>query len=223
MIPNDILALINKGLTQSKPDYEITVPESAKTLEYLQHRATGSKIDDHLQSKGPCVLDLTLLVKQGGIKNAAKLRAIVANSPEGTLPFDRLFREGMCLPMVRSKDPRDYDLLFFVDQSILATYLNLCEGKAHLDLSTSKEITQKLQRHGFDPPINNVKYLVKGLSRDLRQLLYGDSSQPDLRVFETLFAVPKPLPTKEKGEERSAGSARPTTSSQSASISDIPI
>ena len=198
--PQRYISLINKGLTQSKPDYEITVPESAKTLEYLQHRATASKIDDHLQSKGPCVLDLTLLVKQRGIKNAAKLRAIVANSPEGTSPFDRLFREGMCLPMVRSKDPRDYDLLFFVDQSILATYLNLCEGKAHLDLSSSKEITQKLRRHGFDPPFNNVKNFVKGLSTDLRQLLYGDSSQPDLRVFETLFAVPKPLPTKKKAK-----------------------
>lgn len=195
------LSLIRKGLTKSPPDYRISVPEGARTLDYLEHRETASKIEDHLQAGGSCVLELGLLVRHEGSKKATKLRAAITNCPEGASPLDGFFREGMCLPMVRSKDPKDFDLLFFVDESILATYLNLCEGKAHLDLSESIEIRQKLERHHFDAPVYNLKRFVKGLPRDLRLLLYGDSSQPDSRVFENLFAIRKGPPIKKKARD----------------------
>ncbi len=117
------------------------------------------------------------------------LRIVASQTPENKLPVDRLFREGMSLPDVKTKNPGDIDLLIFVEDLELATYLNLCEGKAHLDLLESKEIRGKLEAKGYWPIIS-VKRFVKSLPSEIRMLLIPDITEPELDVFDAFFAIP---------------------------------
>ena len=81
----------------------------------------------------------------------------------------------MCLPDVRAKSPGELDLVMLVEKGELATYLNFCEGKAHLNILDSKEVIQKLEDHGFDVQGQGqgrrAKRLVKNLPAELRLLL----------------------------------------------------
>ena len=94
----------------------------------------------------------------------------------------------MSLPDVRSKNPGELDLILLVDDGHLATYLNFCEGKAHLDLLESKETSRKLDDHGFKGV--GVKRLIKSLPIELRLLLTPDVTEPDADVFDAFFSIP---------------------------------
>ena len=192
--PQRYLDLMTKALTQSKPNYRLKVPTSENSLDHLQHSESITTIAEDIRNNDSSVIDLSLPLVRRGTTHETTLRCIAAETPEGTRSLDRFFRGGMCLPKVRSQDPGDFDLLFFVDDDLLGRYLNLCEGKAHLELSESKEISQKLRRQKFDTPIYRIKRLVKSLPRKFRELLYGDISQPDARVFEKFFSVSTPQP-----------------------------
>ena len=194
--PQRYLSLINKGLSQSNPDYEIHLSDSAPNIDHRRHRPTVAKISQHFQERNSCVIDVSLPLRQNGDCTQTRLRAVAATAPEGVTPLDRFFRDGMCLPKVRSQDPRDFDLLFFAGDDLLAKYLNLCEGRAHLDLSRSKAITEKLRSNNFDRPFYKTRELIKSMPRDLRQSFYGDVSQPDARVFENFFSVSNPRPNR---------------------------
>lgn len=190
--PKRYIALLSKRPSPPTSDLPpIQLSCTDKSINDQKNAAIAKRIAHHLQGQRECIVDICLSLKQRSETRQAQLRAIVSETPEGVKPFDRFFRGGMCLPKVRSRQARDYDILLFSDDDLLTNYLNLCEGKAHLDLSESKEITQKLRSEGFDDnPIYRVKRLVKDLSRDFRLLLDGDLSNPDLSVFENLFSVP---------------------------------
>ena len=190
--PQRYLSLISKGLAQRDPDYEIHLSESDKNIDHPRHRPTVARISRHFQERNSCVIDLSLPLRQDRSITQTRLRIIGATAPEGVTPLDRFFRDGMCLPKVRSQDPRDFDLLLFSGDDLLAKYLNLCEGRAHLDLSRSKSITEKLRSKRFHPPVYRIRDLIKSLPRSLRHLFYGDISEPDARVFENLFSISNP-------------------------------
>ena len=127
-------------------------------------------------------------VTRRGTVTTGCVKAAIAATPPSKSPIDRFFREGMSLPFVRSATPGEYDLILLVERGQLAEYLNLCEGKAHLDLSESKEIRRKLTSEGFAGG-PRVKRLVKALPDGLRFLVSPDDSEPSRDVFSTFFSV----------------------------------
>ena len=190
--PMRFLGLIRHAQKQHESHYTFRLPNTHSKIPDLKHDPATTKVKRRLNSNSHCVLDLYLPLKHEGEVRTTKVRAVIANTPDGALPIDCFFRNGMRLPKVKAPDAGDLDLLLFVEDELLATYLNLCEGKAHLDLSRSKEITQKLRSNSFGPPVYGLRDIIKSLPKDLRQLFCDDASQPDARVFETFFSLPAP-------------------------------
>jgi hypothetical protein len=104
----------------------------------------------------------------------------------------------MSLPDVKTNNPGEIDVLIFVDDDELATYLNFCEGKAHLDLLESKEVRAKLEEKGYRPLVA-VKRFVKALPTDIRTFLIPDITEPEIDVFDAFFSLPDSEPGKRKG------------------------
>ena len=106
----------------------------------------------------------------------------------------------MSLPDVRSKNPGELDMLLLVDDGLLATYLNFCEGKAHLDLLESKDIRLKLEDKGFRGG-PRAKRFIKALPTELRFLLTPDITAPDAHVFDSFFSKPTDKPGKKNPDD----------------------
>ncbi len=190
------LRLVGLALREPQPT-KITLPSGRRSaLEALRKTAAIDLLQRKLSEGADVVLEIAFPMSRNRRESSVTLRTVVSPCPSGCRPIDRLFREGMSLPDVRSKNPGELDLLVVVDAGLLATYLNFCEGKAHLDLLESKDILQKLEEHGFDG--SQVKRLVKGLPTDLRILLTPDVSAPDAHVFDTFFSKPSDKPGKKK-------------------------
>jgi hypothetical protein len=194
--PGRYLALIKSGLS-AKP---LEIDAQADGKPGLGHQAAldaGLKIQKIIEQDDHVVLDLRFPLELSGQQLPVSLRAILARAPHGKAPIDRLFREGMALPDVKTRFPGEFDLVVLVEDKALATYLNFCEGKAHLDLLQSKEITQKLAAKGYKS--YRVKNFVKTLPYSIRQLATPDTSQPDASVFDNFFSIPSDDPGKRKG------------------------
>lgn len=174
----------------------ITLPNAVKgDLESLRKTDTIKSLQKKIADGQDLVLDVVFPMQRNGVTHEVSLRAVIGWSGSGK-PVDRLFREGMSLPDVRAKSPGELDLLMLVGDGMLATYLNFCEGKAHLDLLESKDVRQKLEDHGFDGP--RVKRLIKALPVELRLLLTPDVTAPDSHVFDSYFSKPSDAPGKKK-------------------------
>lgn len=117
-----------------------------------------------------------------------ELKIVAAKTPPNKKSFDRFFREGMSLPDVKARNPGEIDLFIFVEDQTLANYLNCCEGKAHLNLSESKEIKRNLEKSGFSGSYE-VKRFVKSLPSEIRMLLVPQISEPSNDIFEQFFSV----------------------------------
>ncbi len=152
--------------------------------------AQGRKYAALLNRTTPLCIKVQFPLNRGGTITEESVTAVLAPTPPGKQPIDRLFREGMSLPRVRSRTPGEIDLVLLVDSSPLAEYLNLCEGKAHLDLSESKEISEKIRAENFIGGYD-VKRLIKALPTDIRQLFTPDYDEPDSSVFNVFFSAPK--------------------------------
>ena len=158
--------------------------DELKRLRVAHGREWSRLLDDG----EPASIAVEFPVVQRGTAADGCVKAAIARTPPGKKPIDRLFREGMSLPRVRSSAPGEHDLVLLIERGLLAQYLNLCEGKAHLDLSESKEIQQKLTSGGFAGGYR-VKRLVKALPNDLRLLFSPDDAEPNREVFSTFFSV----------------------------------
>lgn len=158
----------------------------------------AKKLQKTLAAGDPVVCELRFPLVRGGITHRVSLRAVAARTPEGRKPADRLFREGMSLPDVRAGQAGETDMLILVDDSELATYLNFCEGKAHLDLLESKEIKAKLEEKGYYP-VTTVRRFVKSLPVELRAFLTPEISEPEFDVFDAFFALPDDQGGKRRG------------------------
>lgn len=167
-------------------------------IETLQKQISGGR---------DAVLEISFPLNRNGIPLDVSLTAVIGSAECGMRPIDRLFREGMSLPDVRAKSPGELDLLILVGEGPLATYLNFCEGKAHLDLLESKDVTQKLKDKGFAGPA--VKRFIKKLPAELRLLLTSDITAPDSHVFDSYFSKPADKPGQKKKPNKPDGPPEP--------------
>ena len=150
-------------------------------------------MQERLELNQSLVLQIELPLERNGEQMDVEIKAVVATAPSEKKPLDRFFREGMSLPDVRTKNPGELDLILLVEDEQLATYLNFCEGKAHLDLLGSNEIKQKLKKQGYSDT-TKVKRIVKNLPKNLRLLFSPDPSEPVADVFVKFFSVPRDKP-----------------------------
>lgn len=188
------LAMIDAGLAGSKS--AIQLPDAKAKLADHRELPDAERYREKLANGETIAFELTFPMTKSGQTTKVGLTIVAAPTPYGKMPLDRLFREGMSLPDVRSRRPADIDLVMLIDQEPLAQYLNFCEGKAHLDLLESKEVRTKLADAGFDGI--HVKRLVKSLPDNLREFLTEESAEPDTSVWEGYFSVPDPSSPKKK-------------------------
>lgn len=180
------LAMIEAGLAGSRSTIEL--PDARARLSDHRKLPDAERCREKLANGETIAFELAFPMTRSGQTTRVGLTVVAAPTPYGKMPLDRLFREGMSLPDVRSRRPADIDLVILIDQQPLAQYLNLCEGKAHLDLLESREVRAKLADAGFDGI--HVKRLVKSLPDDLRDFLTEKSTEPDTSVWAGYFSVP---------------------------------
>ncbi|MBL3560241.1 hypothetical protein [Rhodovulum sulfidophilum] len=191
------LRLIRLGLSETSPHTVLLKDTLKSDLAALHKSAQIGKFQKKLtEDEEPVVLDLVFPLVRNGRSSGVTLRAVIGPTPHGFRPLDRLFREGMSLPDVRSKNPGQLDLILLVSPGELATYLNFCEGKAHLDLLESTDVKQKLAGQGFDGV--RVKRFVKTMPTELRLLFSPEITEPDAHVFDTFFSIPSDKPGRKK-------------------------
>ncbi len=187
------LALIESGLTgeplslaANGSPIELTDQQDGVLSKELQHRISlGQTI----------VLLIELPLSRYETQLNVSLKAVLRKAPEGKSPVDRLFREGMSLPDVKARNPGELDMVVLVDDGDLATYLNFCEGKAHLDLLRSKETKAKLKASGYSGSVLKIRNFVKDLPVTLRLFVTPDISEVDASVFDSFFSVPGKYPS----------------------------
>lgn len=194
------LALIRIG--QSGEQTRIRASGSVLGLDVSNSDETAKQLQAKLHSAETVAIRVLMPLERNGIQKEVSLVAVSRRTPRGNTAIDRLFREGMCLPDVRAKNPGELDLLLLVEDVELATYLNFCEGKAHLDLLKSKETKAKLESKGYTGVALRVRDFVKALPHKLRQLLTPDAAEADPTVFETFFSIPSEDPGKGGGNKR---------------------
>ena len=192
---NRYLALVREGVAGDGETVEVDIRAG---LSVLRDSEQADRLRKKLEGGAPIVGSLSFDLTRASVKRKVDLTFVAAETPEGRRPADRLFREGMSLPDVKSNSPGELDLLLLVDNNELATYLNFCEGKAHLDLLESKEVRAKLEEKGYRP-LTSVKRFVKGLPSELRSYLTPDITEPEVDVFDAFFSVPDSDPTRRQG------------------------
>ncbi len=158
-------------------------------LEALDRDQIFVRLREQLRQDGRarCIIELPL--NRNGRSVVGRLSVAFGIAGDGFTPIDRFFREGMCLPDVKAGSPGDLDMIMLCETGELGTYLNFCEGKAHLDLLENKEVKAKLAENGFeDGP--RVRRFVKNLPDRLRRLIVPEITEPDGSVFESFFSLP---------------------------------
>lgn len=181
------LRLIKTAQSGELVRLEISRPQDG--LLAVRDSVQVQKLQTLLKKNGEVALNIILPLERKKMSEVVSLSAVISEPPRGTMPIDRFFREGMSLPDVKTKKPSELDLIMLVDDQKLATYLNFCEGKAHLDLLETQEARTKLEENGYTYPFR-VKRLIKALPSDLRMLLTPEITTPDASVFDNFFAVP---------------------------------
>ena len=190
------LSIVRRAQTEKSP-HRIKLPSAVKSdMEPLRKSPAILALQKKIAAGEDVALEIAFPLTRKGSAKEVSLRVVVGACSSGRRPMDRLFREGMSLPDVRAKSPGELDLVMLVEDGELATYLNFCEGKAHLDLLESKDVLQKLEKNGFDGP--RVKRLVKNLPSEIRLLLTPEVTAPDAHVFDTYFSKPSNMPGKKK-------------------------
>jgi hypothetical protein len=192
------LSLIRAGMASSVVDIE--VPALGKGLVQLRDNPIVKKVQISSEKGQTVALRISFPIVRNGRAEKVSLRAALARTPTAKSPIDRFFREGMSLPDLKARNPGELDLVVMVEDVTLARYLNLCEGKAHLDISQSKEIKTKLEDNGFVPPYP-VKNFVKSLPIELRSLLTPEITAPDSSVFEAFFSLPDGAPGQDSAKK----------------------
>lgn len=197
-VKNDVgryLGLIRAGFGGNPAIVSVTDLKSG--ISALKDSPAVKKLQAAALAGEHVALKIELPLEKNGRTIPVSLRAVLRRIPPGNSAIDRLFREGMSLPEVKTKNPGELDLIVLVEDRELATYLNFCEGKAHLDLLESKDVRAKLEEKGYTGYL--VKRFVKGLPVELRNLLTPDILEPDASVFDDFFAVDDDTPGREPG------------------------
>ena len=189
---------------QNSPIHTIRLSNARKN-DLKQRRDTEEVVD--LQKRVLASQDVVFeiqfpLIRHKNISDAS-IQVAIGPRSFGHKSIDRLFRDGMSLPKLIANNPSDLDLVLLVKERKLATFLNFCEGKAHLRLEESKEVLQTLTKRGFDEQhARSVKRLVASMPDELRNLLTPDVTAPDSQVFDKYFWKPKATPSESGQEDR---------------------
>lgn len=170
-------------------DFSIEINQIGKKLEDSLTPEAKEKMRAHFDENGSASFDISIPVIRHGNTTKSRINAAVARCDAARKPIDLFFREGMCLPDVVAGNQGNVDLVVQASDGELVTYLNFCEGKAHLGLLENGEVKAKLLERGF---LGNFaeKRFVRRLMDELRTLVLPDSSQPDATVFENFFSAP---------------------------------
>ncbi len=187
--PVRVLELIRKSAGAA--DATIT----ANSLNSRLSETIGPELKEELRKKfndgGSLTLRIEVPVTRNGKSSVSYLDAALGQAPHEQKPADLFFREGMCLPEVTASSPADVDLVVRSASGELATYLNFCEGKAHLGLNENEEVKAKLRENGFSQGVS-LKRFVRRLMADLRAIVLPDADKPDATAFSSFFSVSKP-------------------------------
>lgn len=211
------LSLINAGLKGGSQEIALDAPGKDMIAGIRDHADVVALRKTVLDGQSVS-FRLTFPLRKDGATTRVGLTATVSPTPYGKAAIDRLFREGMSLPDVKTRRPVDLDLILLVDQAPLAQYLNFCEGKAHLDLLESKEVSSKLDEAGFADGLR-IKRLVKSLPDELRFLMTEESDEPDSSTFEGFFSIPEAEGDRKKARKHEKEEEEePTTSPDPATV-----
>lgn len=185
--PVRVLDLIRSAT--GKPDREIRIEKPTGKLADNLDEAEREKARTEFEQNGRLALLLEVPVVRHGKKHWSGVNVAIARAPKGAKPADFFFREGMCLPEVIAKYPADVEVVVLSNSGELVTYLNFCEGKAHLGLIGNKEVAEKLKENGFEG--HAVRLFMRRLMEDARALVLPDASKPDATIFSGFFSIPK--------------------------------
>ena len=184
--PKRFLSLIRH--TNINTDFLVTVQKPSAKLAEALGEMEHEKLRKMFETAERLSMTIKVPLTRNGKSSVSDLLAVVARTPKGRKPTDLFFREGMCLPEVSARNPADVDLVIQSNEGELVSYLNFCEGKAHLGLIENKEVTDKLAENGFLDGYA-VKRLVRRLMDELRGLVLPDTSKPDNSIFSGFFSV----------------------------------
>jgi hypothetical protein len=200
------LGLIRAGLESQLAELDVSTLQDG--LSSLRNTPIAKRLQTASEKNQIVSMRISLPLIRNGRTSKVSLKAVASKTPTGRIPIDRFFREGMSLPDLKARNPGEFDLVITVDEIDLARYLNLCEGKAHLDITQSKEIKTKLEDKGFVPPYP-VKNFVKGLPVAIRTFLMPDITAPDSTVFDSFFSLPNDAEGNEKSSSEEPGEPPP--------------
>lgn len=189
--PSHILSLLRSASDEA--DLRITVEstsQNAKLTDFVGQDDLTT-IRQNFESDGLLKIELSIPVTREGKTNSSRVSCCVARSVARGVSADLFFRDGMYLPDVKSSYRADLDVMVQCDDGELVSYLNFCEGKAHLDLLETKEVKAKLHEVGFGGDIT-LKRFMKRLMTELRILVLPDQSEPDASIFSEFFSAPRP-------------------------------
>ena len=159
----------------------------------IRDSKTILELTEILENEETVSFDVAFQIRQKSAAQNTFIRASMSRTPTHLTSIDMMFRDGMYLPDVTTRSLRGYDLVLAVSDTALSDYLNLCEGKAHLDLLETVEVRQKLKAQGHTVA---VKRLIKALPEELRKIFLPDITEPDSTVFSNFFNVPEPETSK---------------------------
>ena len=192
--PTRLLELARRGL--EVPTATVRVDRATRLPKFVT-----PDIQEHLrtqvESESSVVLAIEVPVNRNSVQTFSRIVAVIKRSEAGRKPIDMFYREGMALPEVVARIPADIDLIVQANEGELATYLNFCEGKAHLDLLENRDVKDKLREKGFSDGVS-VKRFVRWLMDDVRALVLPDMSKPDASVLSGFFSVTRKTPDSQK-------------------------
>lgn len=199
--PSRLLGLIRAA--SGEPDCTIQIDKSVR-LSRQTDDETRTLLRNLADSDQISVLKLDVAVVRHRTKSYSPILISFARAQQGKKPIDLFYREGMALPQVVASNAADIDLVVQSNEGELATYLNFCEGKAHLDLLENRDVKDKLAEKGFEGV--GVKRFVRWLMDDVRAIVLPDASKPDSTVMRGFFSVvrkdPKNSVTGQGGSEQ---------------------
>jgi hypothetical protein len=187
---NPVRVLDLQRRVSERTERKATIGDVSVTLAQNLGEALVNEWRGAFERTGLLVVDLGIPVRLKGAIEISRLQAAISRTPYGKQSADLFFRGGMCLPKVVSKRPADIDLIVQAADGKLVPYLNLCEGKAHLDLTEPQEVRAKLKEAGFDTNFAEKRF-VRRLMDEIRAVVLPDASVPDISVFARYFSAPK--------------------------------
>ncbi len=192
--PTRLLDLIRKA--KGSPTETIRV-ERIQPLTKIVSQELQSRLRDCIENGDCAVLKLEVPVTRNSVTTYSSVMVAIRRTEAENKPIDMFYREGMALPEVVARFPADIDLVVQANEGELATYLNFCEGKAHLDLLENRDVKDKLRENGFWDGVT-VKRFIRRLMDDARALALPDMTNPDATIMSGFFSVPRKDPEKQR-------------------------